>query len=159
METIRPKYRLVAIDESHHCSADFLARCGGKLWATYLVNVAEVTYCCELTPSYYLVPIELVPLTMPGDSDEEAHEALCTDLMEALTNTDPIYMHCSAIDRLPASMFVDFGTGARRGGDDATMDEMEEYLRGNCTVPEAVLTAVRVITGYRLETRNALRNR
>lgn len=129
---MKPDYRVVAIDESAHCSPAFLAQCGGKVWATYVYNAAEVTYCCELTPSYCLLPIELHAHVIPDD--ETAREALFEALIDAQADSDPIYLHCSAVDRLPENQKL--ALGARFA--DSTMDETEEYLRGTAHVPPCI---------------------
>ena len=100
-EHVPPKWTAVRIDESQHCGEEFLERCGGKVYAVYLVDMNSVTYCCEITPSYCMIPIDLVAGEYPDD--EASREKLYEELQQAMWETDMVsYMHCRSVDRLPA---------------------------------------------------------
>lgn len=101
-EKITPRWHAVKIDESRFCSPDFLERCGGGVFQVYLVNLAEVTYCCEITPSYCLIPVDLVAKEYPDEDvpgGEERRNALYEELLEVNNQADVQYMHCSDFDR------------------------------------------------------------
>ena len=92
------KWTAVAVDLSMHCQADFLARCGGKVFEVYLFDANELTYCCSVTPSYCLYSMGLIPETYP--EDETVREQLCEELLEGDHDSDVAYMDCVFIDRL-----------------------------------------------------------
>lgn len=49
-------FKLVRIDTTHHVlHPEFKNH--AKLYSVYAYNPSEYTYCCELTPSYWLEPI------------------------------------------------------------------------------------------------------
>jgi hypothetical protein len=94
---IPPKWTAVRIDESQHCSEGFLERCGGKVYGIYLADLNSVTYCCEITPSYCLIPVDLVAEEYP--EEEDGREALYCELLENL-GYDAVYMHCRDVDKM-----------------------------------------------------------
>lgn len=49
---LAPDFRLVAIDETRYWSEE-ITKHTGRIAAVYLINFAEVTHCCEITPSYW----------------------------------------------------------------------------------------------------------
>jgi len=106
-EHVPPNWIAVKIDESEHCDREFLARCGGKVFQIYLVDTSIQTHCCELTPSYGMVPIDLVAESYPDD--EQARETLYEDLMDASNVAEFCYRHCRHVDRLPDDHKVDLG--------------------------------------------------
>lgn len=100
MTTILPSWNAVRIDVSQYVDPAFLARCGGKLYQVCLFDASQHTFCCEITPSYWMLPIDLVPETYPDDEQES--DALSTDLLLEICHMDAFYMHCSAVERLEA---------------------------------------------------------
>ena len=96
-----PQWTAVRVDVSRHCNPEFLGRCGGKVYQVYLYNAHSVTHCCEITPSYELIPVDLVAEDYPEDA--ETREALYEELREvACADGDNVtYMHCRGIDALP----------------------------------------------------------
>ena len=94
------KWTAVRVDETGHCGEEFVARCGGKVFQVYLFDANEVTYCCEVTPSYALYPIAVVAGEYP--ESDEAQQVLFEELLEAGHGAEMAYMHCSMIDRLDA---------------------------------------------------------
>lgn len=64
----------------------------GKIWTLLVYDDAERTYCCELTPSYCLWPVEIV-CEKNGLDEEEMLE--CN--LAAGNDGGPIYMHCRSV--------------------------------------------------------------
>ena len=96
-EPIPPNWTAVKIDESRDCDPEFLKRCGGKCYQIYLYDANCVTYCCEVTPSYCMIPTDLVAEKYPEDDGER--EALYEELREVLSQIDGVsYMHCHYVD-------------------------------------------------------------
>lgn len=89
----------VRIDETIGCRADFLERCGGKLWGVYIYDESERTFCCEITPSYWLELVDYLPASFP--EGEEESEALSLELLEVLNESERgMYMHVHAVEKL-----------------------------------------------------------
>jgi len=67
-------WRLLVEDETEHWTLpDFP---GARVETVYLFNAAEHTYCCELTPSYWLVPVETRGILPEYDAAENPSAAL-----------------------------------------------------------------------------------
>jgi len=108
------KYKAVAIDETKHW-VDSISKSAGKIFCVCIYNSEEVTHCCEITPSYYLIPI--YSYCENEVSEEIKEEIICNDILE------PFYVHCSSIDSMQN---VD-------AGNFETEDEAHEQNR--CNVP------------------------
>lgn len=106
-ETLPPNWIAVKIDESHFCEAQTLERCGGKIYGIYLVDTNSVTHCCEITPSYCMIPLALVAESMP--EDEVGYDLLSDFLAWCAAQEDVRYMHCKDIDSLAAECRADLG--------------------------------------------------
>jgi hypothetical protein len=121
------KWTAVRVDETGHCSDDFVASCGGKVYQVYLFDANEVTYCCSTTPAYCLYPVAVTPETYP--EDEGVRESLFEKLLEAMHGApDVSYMDCSMIDRLPEEDKAGMMRWLR--ADDGE-DEAIEFYQGN----------------------------
>lgn len=53
------KLKVIAIDETNSLREDLIPVCG-RYFSLYLFDAEEHTYCCELTPSHWLVCIGFV---------------------------------------------------------------------------------------------------
>lgn len=105
---VRPHAMLLIKDETRYwLDDDLIARCGGKIYGVYLFNERQVTYCCEITPSYELEFLESIPHStaysrLPvGATEREEYDAQVEDdetrskLQDADVDTDRwIYIHC-----------------------------------------------------------------
>lgn len=126
---VKVHWKLVAFDETRYWNKEFLARLGiAKVMAVYLFNALSVTYCCEITPSYELWPIESHPdVTLSDEQYDEFNEADrgCSEVA---------YMHCSDIKHLRPGLFHDFG---EEEVEDAvkSREECLEHLAGNQVTP------------------------
>lgn len=87
---------------------------------TFMYDRSEVTHCCELTPSYWLVYLH-TEIEWQGEPSEEIRERI--DERYAHEETDDMYVHCAEI------------AGAKElhiaYGEPATEDEAREYWQGN----------------------------
>lgn len=94
------KWTAVRVDVTGHCREDFVARCGGKVYEVFLFDANEVTYCCEVTPSYCLYPVSLEAGDLP--EEEDVRNRLFEELIDARHELEDVcYMHCRDVDRLP----------------------------------------------------------
>ena len=121
-------FRLVAIEETRNWREDIAAACG-RIFGVYLYNKNEHTYCCELAPSYTIIP--LYSYAEKEISDEIAEKLMNGD---SLCN-DVTYVHVSEVDKLktqaaPANLNgIYYETGGRKYQE--IMENSEEYLKCN----------------------------
>lgn len=94
-----PRWIAIRLDVSQYCAPEFLERCGGRVYEISLVNVHSITHCCEVTPSYFCIPVDHVPERYP-DNDNDS-ERLCSDLSEVTAASDPFYFHAWRVHALP----------------------------------------------------------
>ena len=89
----RTDFRLVKIDETKHWREDIAVACG-RIFGVYLYNKNEHSYCCELTPSYTLIPLY-------SYAENEITDEIAEELMngDSLCN-DVTYVHVSSVDKL-----------------------------------------------------------
>jgi len=80
MDDIKPKFIACLIDVSAHCSEEFLARCGGKVYLSGFYDDNLDTHCCSFTPMVDVTYMGYVAEEYP--EDEEAREALHEELMD-----------------------------------------------------------------------------
>lgn len=117
-------YRVVKIDETHaYIDEGLVERSGGKIYSVYIYNDQEQTHLCEITPSYWLEEVDVVPEVYPDyDLDQGVtSDRLSMDLMESRNEDGGIYVHCHQVDRLPSDELGDF----------EDMDEAREHYSGN----------------------------
>ncbi len=98
---IKPQFRrLILKEDSSYWDEDLVERCGGGIYGVYVYDFREETFCCELTPSYYLYLVEYFPEITPEEDEER--EQLLNKLGEVAASDDyNMYVHCSVIDRIP----------------------------------------------------------
>lgn len=107
------KIKSVMIDETEYWSEE-IQKAAGKVYQYYIFNPAEVTYCCEITPSYTLIPVYFE--TENRIDEDTFHEMVCANLP-----SPDFYMHCREVDKIAKEVPQEF--------DD--MDEASEYYFGN----------------------------
>ena len=139
METLeKPKrittdIRVIEFDESEHWRDDILKACGGKITTVYMFDANQFTNCCELEPSFYLVPIYSNPEASYDDIPTEIQNEF---EMGCLEDTDGIYVHCKSIDLKKTIKSHCNGRYTQSKKDvnkkyQEIWDGAEEYLRGN----------------------------
>ncbi len=96
--------------------------------AVFFYEPDVATYCCELTPSYFLEYLytyveykDADDRPESTDKESEAIRARC-DERYCYEQTDDFYMHCSAVKAL---------TPQRECGEFENADEAREHLQGN----------------------------
>lgn len=126
---MKTKLRLVKIDVTHNWNEDFLNQIGAsKVFDYCLYDENEVTYCCEYTPSFWLIPVYSETENYLEDSQYDEfvyHNSL-----------DPFYMHCPQVEELDhVSNLEEFDFKYRNTDDKIYYNEMvgevEEVLRCN----------------------------
>jgi hypothetical protein len=139
METLTPKpkvkttnFKVVIIDESRDWKEDTLKACGGKIETVYFYDANIVTHLCELTPSYYLIPLYCVPETPFNDLDG----ITMNNLDEGENSCEPIYVHCHQVDGMKHAkekLTELNGRYTKRDGKKYRQleDDCHEWLRGN----------------------------
>lgn len=122
-----PHIKLVVLEESEYWSEAVRKR-AGRLFATYMFDANEETFCAEITPSYYLHHLYTTP-TQNGD-DDDLDELI---RMEEAGSDNNRYMHCRTIDGMPTTHFHDGGEEVIPNGDtyDQYIDSQLEYYNGN----------------------------
>jgi len=144
--TIAPEICIAYIDESEHITDPELLARTGRWWGVYLYNRKEATYCCEVTPSYWL---ELVGYYVEREIDDVTQEELLDILAQDMQESAGHYYHChhvdgwymvdkdvlfTALESAPANMLQVTAlletVSADVTGEDA-MEGVAEYVRGN----------------------------
>lgn len=98
LDNIKPKnkkkktdFHVIKIDETRFFNDEKLVKAAGKIFVIYMYDKNERTYCCELTPSYYLIPLY-------NYSENWLEDDLNDELMNLEHLNDVMYVHCSDID-------------------------------------------------------------
>lgn len=95
-------FKVVLLDETHHYNEEFIEVCGGKIMRSYLFDSLQTTNCCELTPSYALIPLSSsCPIQLPEAVEEELWQ------VDADTN-DIVYIHCRTLDQYAERYFSEY---------------------------------------------------
>ena len=104
-EIIQPDFKIVHLDQTGNWLESIRNQLkGGKVWAIYLFDKNQVTYCCELTPSYALHFIR--DEGEMGDGSE-IDEKLQDEIQGVGGDTSVCYYHSRIIDLLPEDRFHD----------------------------------------------------
>jgi len=109
------RLKLVKIEETDFLSDSAKAECG-RYWTVYLYDADEGTYCCEITPSYWL---EAVFFETENMIDDDLHG----DLQQGLYDSSH-YRHCRDAKRLPTqTVTTEF----------ESFEEASEHFQSNCS--------------------------
>jgi len=99
-EEIKPKFVAIRLDETEHWSDEIKARVKA-IYAHYLFDERQVTYCCEVTPSFWLRWVGFDIET------EDPQEEISTDLYDEISDgfhavglDNSGYYHCRVIDKI-----------------------------------------------------------
>lgn len=146
--------RVVALDETRYYSIDEQDKPYIKeIRAMYMYDKNEVTHCCELTPSYWLVHLyNQVITTDDGGELPEEHKGRLYEKYEH-EPSDDIYVHCRVVDSienraveagketprlygrlLSGDYYVhgDTGVSYEETPYDDQMEALREHFCGNC---------------------------
>jgi hypothetical protein len=125
METSTSKHDawLVSVDETRHYNIDpadlpYVE----KICQVYLYDRNERTYCCELTPSYYLDPL-YVNIDFTPDTPDDLRDSL--QAKYCFEPADGAYMHARIVERFPAERKHQIGSVE-------SLDEAREDAQSNC---------------------------
>jgi hypothetical protein len=95
---------LVRLDETGYYDSGFLKKIGVKrVWGVYLYDRGEQTHCCEVTPSYWLVQVDIAvefSFSRTDPAYEKKSEKAEMEIRQVQEN-DGMYFHCHQIDILP----------------------------------------------------------
>lgn len=110
-------------DISSLCSNNeaFLERMGGKLFLVGIFDPKEVTYCCEISPSFLVHELYFAPNQTISEEDQLELEDQEVDLSVE-------YIHCSTINALQQRNPMDFHTLKQNF---ESMDEAIEFCTAN----------------------------
>ena len=97
---VKPEWRYVKIDETHYWDEESNARkLGKRLIATYAYNKNSQTFCCSLTPSYWLLYLG-TEAQYEADLTDEQRELIENDIQESEREEQCGYYTCSFIDNM-----------------------------------------------------------
>lgn len=131
-------WKLVKVDQSRYCDAEWLAKKGvASCGVFYLYDANRHVHICSFQATYELHPVAgwAVPVK-DGDLTEEESEALF-DVEQEMLNTEEsvTYMDVSPVDRMPSEAVK--GVPEREEGEDGeayylrACEELREYYAGN----------------------------
>jgi hypothetical protein len=125
------KFTVVAIDETLDWNHPALVeQAGGTIYTLYAYNPEEVIHLMETSPSYHVVPFDMVPSLYPEDAKE--WELMYDDLQDGLNDGfDATYILCSVIDRLG-----DEYKHTEEFDETETLEDALDHFRGNSTAPK-----------------------
>ncbi len=138
---VEPDWRIVKIDETHFWDEDSKARSlGKKLVSTYAYNRNSETYCCSLTPAYWLLYLGTEAQTNEDLTDDEL-EMIDAELRESECDEQSAYYNCSDVDKWDSQPMTysidvdreDFGDDEEgdRAYDMAVEDAIRESFQAN----------------------------
>lgn len=126
--------RLVKIDETRHWNLSEWPEVKA-IYSIWLYDENDVTYLCEITPSYCLHPIETYPEFYEpefyeSEKDDRRREEIMDDIRENayIDGWNVMYVHCRDTDGLPGH---DFGEESI-SFDDVAYDEQIEAMIEHC---------------------------
>lgn len=117
------KFALVALEETKYWDPEIIKKTG-RIFTTYAYNPEEATNCCEITPSYYLIPVDFFCENTISDSFQES---VYHDWSIA---TEPCYVHCHVIDNM-AEVNSGFLVKYESKNDFEDEDQALDYFQGN----------------------------
>lgn len=108
-----PRFKLVALDETH-CWSDEVVAVTGRIQGIYLYDESRAIHCAELTPSYWLLFLYNVSENPIGDYEGDENPMVpgfdsATEFEHENGGEHGIYVHCSSIDRLASEFKYDCG--------------------------------------------------
>jgi hypothetical protein len=128
MDNIAPTFIACRLDMSQHCSPEFLARCGGKVYLSGFFDDNLNTHICSAEKMVYVHALEFVPEQYP--EDEEARDALNGELLEDTVDDD--YFGRATIERLKKEHPENFrAVEITFDEDDDPAEVVREHLQGN----------------------------
>ena len=100
-------FKLVYLNTTFGWDDEFLKKLGiTKIHTWYIFDANEVTNCCEILPSYELIPVYEAPENEFDMTEENKDEFY--DYMGLNPQDDTIYVHCSEIDPIAQDLPSEF---------------------------------------------------
>ena len=102
---MKPDFKIVAIDETEYWNIPEYPEIS-KIWTLYLTDTSIETYCCEMTPSYWLQPVSffieynesfVVKNTETGIDDYDTRLCEIEDMVRENFTYEGIYVHCGSV--------------------------------------------------------------
>ena len=125
------KFNLVAIEETRYWDPEITKKTG-RIFTAYAYCPRQMTHCCEVTPSYYLEPVDFFfeneLEVQESDPDGEFYSGVFNQWSAA--TTEGIYMHCRSVEAIPL-MKDGFRMKYESKSDFEDEEEAYEYFRGN----------------------------
>ena len=91
---MKTKLKLVKIDVTHEWNKDFLKQLGsGKVYDYCLYDANQVTHCCEITPSYWLLDIY-------SETENCLNDVQYDEFVYHNCIGEGFYMHCAQVEQL-----------------------------------------------------------
>jgi hypothetical protein len=120
--------------------AEFLRMTGGVA-GIYYFNKNEVTYCCEVTPSYSLEYVRSEPRNYPDDCDDESDDVLdWLDEVNRFSWENCKYIHCRSLDRNNKVLVLDdfSEVSEEEFKEESEMDNfsLDQYIQERCRPDE-----------------------
>ncbi len=128
---VKPDWYCVALDETRHWNlAEEDRPFVKKMLGIYIFDRSTYTYCCEITPSYflcYLGDVAVLKTDAPDDVRERINERY-----ECLYQGEDCYMHVRDVERIPEAQKKQYGD-VPDWADEVDRGEalVREYYSGN----------------------------
>ncbi len=115
---MNPDYKIVAIDETKYWNLPEYPEIK-SIWTCYLTDFNEETFCCELTPSYWLEPVsyfleyteefneKLYNTPALSESIENKRDEI-EDIVMSNFDMSGIYIHCHEVKNTKFMKIVDY---------------------------------------------------
>jgi len=121
-------YKLVKLNTTHEWDAETLKKLGiSKVETWYIFDSLRAVNCCEIIPSYDLLPVYCAP-TNEWDMTVENREEFY-DMAEIRPADDSVYIHCSQIDpiarELPSVFTTEYEYDEAKEIDESWSDMLE----------------------------------
>lgn len=129
-DNVKPDWWCIALDETGYWSIDEADRPYiEKIVGVYFYDANEYTYCCEITPSYFLRSLGS-SIWFTSDTPDDKREELDVKYREH-ESYDDHYMHVRAVKGIPEDRKHHFGTLDDAEPEDNQEDCVREYYSGN----------------------------
>ena len=143
---VKTKWAVLKVDDTQHwfqgLKFEKQRRLVKRVISRYLVDLHTVTYCCSLTPSYYLL---MLTSEWEGRADRADMDGTMVDWVDheimdgdALSEPPGTYMNCRGVDPVPR---IEHGELPPEGGmalvvltdlEGADEDDALDYVNANC---------------------------
>jgi hypothetical protein len=100
-------YKLVKFDTTYEWDETTLKKLGiTKVETWYIFDSTKAVNCCEIMPSYDLLPVYCAPVNEFDMTDEQRDEFYDISALDPVS--DSMYVHCSQIDPIATELPSEF---------------------------------------------------